>query len=160
MFTRLYVINGYFDDSYTFRIRSLIKICLSFDLKRANNFKLRVQRALLWFERYLSYFVYYYYSVFNKRTLFVVGLFRSVPFLLPAEPPYWTHHSCRAEVVLWLVQPAHARDAASLCALVVASYPAQHCNYNLCPLHSCPAAMHSGVAQRMHFNLHKYTVIE
>lgn len=53
MFTRLYVINGYFDDSYTFKIRSLIKICMSFDLKRANNFKLRVQRATLRFERYL-----------------------------------------------------------------------------------------------------------
>lgn len=72
MFTRLYLINGHFDDSYTFKIRSLIKICMSFDLKRANNFKLRVQRAILRFERYLSHFVYYQYSVFIKRTLLSV----------------------------------------------------------------------------------------
>lgn len=93
----------------------------------------------MWNVQYCGLNLIFLLSLFLENI--VVGLFQSVPFLLQADPPYWTHHSCRAEVVLWLAQPAHARDAASLCALVVASYPVQRCNYNLCPLHSSSNAL-------------------
>lgn len=137
MFTRLYVINGYLDD-FKLRVKkgryfknSLFKTKSTFDLKRAIMHKSQMCDTV----------VNLIFLLCLLLENIVVGLFQSVPFLLPADPPYWTHHSCRAEVVLWLAQPAHARDAASLCALVVASYPVQRCNYNLCPLHSCSNAL-------------------
>lgn len=151
MFKRLYVINGYFDDSYTFNIRSLIKICMSFDLKRANNFKLRVQRAILRFERYLSYFVYYQYSVFIKRTLLSVcsELFsfycqrsRHIGHITHAGPRWYCDWCSRRMRVMLLVYAhlslRHILHSTAILQLASAAFLQ-------------PAAMHSGVTQRTLF---------